>query len=193
MSEYFSNFPKILYDIEGTNQRNPSFTTAANLMIRQRFRDAIKDEITAFYPYFIQESERPDTLAFDVYGDIKYIWVILMINNIIDPYWQWPLDAKNFTKYIQNKYGSSGAAKTNVHHYEQIIRPRVERTGTSDPVEEVTVEVDYASYVAAGEGNRKIIYDYDYEVNKNEAKRQINLVQPVFVSTILDEARQTFR
>ena len=31
MSEYFSNFPKILYDIEGRNQRNPSFTTAANL------------------------------------------------------------------------------------------------------------------------------------------------------------------
>ena len=54
MSEYFSNFPKILYDIEGTNQRNPSFTTAANLMIRQRFRDAIVDEITAFYPYHIQ-------------------------------------------------------------------------------------------------------------------------------------------
>ena len=107
MSEYFSNFPKILYDIEGTNQRNPSFTTAANLMIRQRFRDAIVDEITAFYPYFIQESERPDTLAFDVYGDIKYIWVILMINNIIDPYWQWPLDAKNFTKYICQNDGKS--------------------------------------------------------------------------------------
>ena len=83
--------------------------------------------------------------------------------------------------------------KTNVHHYEQIIRPRVEATGTSDPIEEVTVEVDYASYVAAGEGNRKIVYDYDYELDKNEAKRQINLVQPVFVSTILDEARQTFR
>ena len=83
--------------------------------------------------------------------------------------------------------------KTNVHHYEQIIRPRVERTVTSDPVEEVTVEVDYASYIAAGEGNRKIVYDYDYELDKNEAKRQINLVQPVFVSTILDEARQTFR
>ena len=63
----------------------------------------------------------------------------------------------------------------------------------SDPVEEVTVQVDYASYVAAGEGNRKIVYDYDYELDKNEAKRQINLVQPVFVSTILDEARQTFR
>ena len=97
------------------------------------------------------------------------------------------------SKYIQNKYGSSGAAKTNVHHYEQIIRPRVERTGTSDPVEEVVVQVDYASYVAAGEGNRKIIYDYDYELDKNESRRKINLVQPVFVSSILDEARQTFR
>ena len=64
---------------------------------------------------------------------------------------------------------------------------------SADPIEEVTLEVDYASYQAAGEDNRKIIYDYDYELDKNEAKRQINLVQSVFVSTILDEARQTFR
>ena len=193
MSEYFSNFPKILYDIEGKNQRNPSYTTAANLMIRQRFRTAIKDDITSFYPYYIKESERPDVLCYDIYGSIKYIWVIFMINEIIDPFWQWPLDSKNFTKYIQNKYGSTSTAKTGIHHYEQIIRPRVERTGTSDPIEEVTIEVDYATYVVAGEDNRKIIYDYDYELDKNESRRKINLVQPVFVSSILDEARQTFR
>ena len=63
MSEYFSNFPKILYDIEGTNQRNPSYTTVINLMIRQKFRDAIKDDITIYYPYIIpEEVKRPDIL-----------------------------------------------------------------------------------------------------------------------------------
>ena len=72
-------------------------------------------------------------------------------------------------------------------------RVRVERTGTTDPIEEVTLEVDYASYQAAGEDNRKIIYDFDYEMTKNDDRRSINLIQPTFVAGILDEVRQTFR
>ena len=193
MSEYFSNFPKILYDIEGKNSIKPNYTTVINLMIRQKFREAIKEDITVYYPYYIEEGQRPDVLSFEIYGDTKYVWMVFMVNSIIDPYWQWPLDAKQFVKYIENKYGTAGAAKTNVHHYEQIIRPRVERTGTSDPIEEVTVEVDYASFQAAGEDNRKIIYDFDYEMTKNDDRRSINLIQPTFVAGILDEVRQTFR
>jgi len=193
MSEYFSNFPKILYDIEGKNKVRPNYSTVINIMIRQKFRDAIKEDITVYYPYYIEEGQRPDVLSFEIYGDTKYVWMIFMVNSIIDPYWQWPLDAKQFVKYIENKYGTAGAAKTNVHHYEQIIRHRVERTGTSDPIEEVTVEVDYASFQAAGEDNRKIIYDFDYEMTKNDDRRSINLIQPTFVAGILDEVRQTFR
>ena len=45
MSEYFSNFPRILYDINGTNSTSPEFSTAVNLLIRQNIRDAIVDDI----------------------------------------------------------------------------------------------------------------------------------------------------
>ena len=193
MSEYFSNFPKILYDIEGKNPIRPSYTTAINLMIRQKFRDAIKDDITLFYPYYIKESERADNLSYDTYGSTRFVWMILMVNNVLDPYWQWPLDAKNFSKYITNKFGAASTAQTAIHHYEKILRPRVEVTGTSDPIEEVTVEVDYDTFVAAGEGNRKIIYEFDYELKLNDDKRKINLIHPVYVSSILDEVRQIFR
>ena len=63
MSEYFSNFPKILYDIDGTSGRDPNYSTAVNMLIRQKFRDAIKDDITIYYPYVIQEEvKRPDIL-----------------------------------------------------------------------------------------------------------------------------------
>ena len=55
------------------------------------------------------------------------------------------------------------------------------------------MEVDYASFQAAGEDNRKIIYDFDYEMTKNDDRRSINLIQPTFVAGILDEVRQTFR
>jgi len=194
MSEYFSNFPRILYDIEGKNSTTPEHIVAVNLMIRQKFRDAIKEEISMYYPYVIpEEMSRPDVLAFNIYGDIKYTWTIFMVNNILDPYWEWPMDSKNFGMYLSNKYGSVDTSKITLHHYEQIIHSRTEVTGTADSIPERVVEIDYTTYRAVGEDNRKIVYAYEYEVDKNEANRSISLVDASYISGVLDETRQLFR
>ncbi len=194
MSEYFSNFPRILYDIEGKNSTTPEHIVAVNLMIRQKFRDAIKEEISMYYPYVIpEEMSRPDVLAFNIYGDVKYTWTIFMVNNILDPYWEWPMDSKNFGMYLSNKYGSVDTSKITLHHYEQIIHSRTEVTGTADSIPERVVEIDYTTYRAVGEDNRKIVYAYEYEVDKNEANRSISLVDASYISGVLDETRQIFR
>ena len=194
MSEYFSNFPRILYDIEGKNSTTPEHIVAVNLMIRQKFRDAIKEEISMYYPYVIpEEMSRPDVLAFNIYGDVKYTWTIFMVNNILDPYWEWPMDSKNFGMYLSNKYGSVDTSKITLHHYEQIIHSRTEVTGTADSIPERVVEIDYTTYRAVGGDNRKIVYAYEYEVDKNEANRSISLVDASYISGVLDETRQLFR
>ena len=194
MSEYFSNFPRILYDIEGKNSTTPEHIVAVNLMIRQKFRDAIKEEISMYYPYVIpEEMSRPDVLAFNIYGDIKYTWTIFMVNNILDPYWEWPMDSNNFGMYLSNKYGSVDTSKITLHHYEQIIHSRTEVTGTADSIPERVVEIDYTTYRAVGEDNRKIVYAYEYEVDKNEANRSISLIDASYISGVLDETRQIFR
>ena len=46
MSEYFSNFPRIQYDMDGTNPISPDYTIAINIMVRQKLRDAIEDDVT---------------------------------------------------------------------------------------------------------------------------------------------------
>ena len=194
MSEYFSNFPRILYDIEGKNSTTPEHIVAVNLMIRQKFRDAIKEEISMYYPYVIpEEMSRPDVLAFNIYGDVKYTWTIFMVNNILDPYWEWPMDSKNFGMYLSNKYGSVDTSKITLHHYEQIIHSRTEVTGTADSIPERVVEIDYTTYRALGGDNRKIVYAYEYEVDKNEANRSISLIDASYISGVLDETRQIFR
>ena len=194
MSEYFSNFPRILYDIEGKNSTTPEHIVAVNLMIRQKFRDAIKEEISMYYPYVIpEEMSRPDVLAFNIYGDVKYTWTIFMVNNILDPYWEWPMDSKNFGMYLSNKYGSVDTSKITLHHYEQIIHSRTEVTGTADSIPERVVEIDYTTYRAVGGDNRKIVYAYEYEVDKNEANRSISLIDASYISGVLDETRQIFR
>ena len=194
MSEYFSNFPKILYDIDGTSGRNPNYSTAVNMLIRQKFRDAIKDDITIYYPYVIpEEVKRPDILSYQIYGDVKFTWTIFLANQIFDPYWQWPMDTRTFESYLIGKYGSVEESKLKVEYYEKIWQERDEATGTSDPIPEQTVRIDYTTYLETNTDLRRIKYAYEYEQDKNESLRSIQLIQPVFISSVLDEARGLFR
>ena len=194
MSEYFSNFPKILYDIDGTSGRDPNYSTAVNMLIRQKFRDAIKDDITIYYPYVIpEEVKRPDILSYQIYGDVKFTWTIFLANQIFDPYWQWPMDTRTFESYLIGKYGSVEESKLKVEYYEKIWQERVEATGTSDPIPEQTVRIDYTTYLETNTDLRRIKYAYEYEQDKNESLRSIQIIQPVFISSVLDEARGLFR
>ena len=79
MSEYFSNFPRIQYDINGTNPISPDYTIAINLMVRQKIRDAIADDVTMYYPYIIDGDIRPDVLSHQIYGDIAYTLSLIHI------------------------------------------------------------------------------------------------------------------
>ena len=118
---------------------------------------------------------------------------VFYVNNILDPYWSWPLTEQQFTKYLNSKYGSVNSSKTTVHHYEKIQDVRVEATGTADPIPERTVEVDYTTYRTIGEDFRKIIYVYEYEQEKNEAKRSINLISGTYITSIMEQFRGMFR
>ena len=194
MSEYFSNFPKILYDIDGTNSTAPEFSTAINLLIRNKLREIVKGDISIYYPYVIpEEIRRPDVLSQNVYGDVSFTWTIFLVNNILDPLWQWPMDTRVFESYLTRKYGSVGAAKTTVHHYEYTWHERVEATGTSDPIPAQKLEVDYDTYLGVNEDFREVIYNFEYEETKNEANREISLIQPFYISQVIDEARGLFR
>ena len=164
------------------------------MLIRQKFRDAIKDDITIYYPYVIpEEVKRPDILSYQIYGDVKFTWTIFLANQIFDPYWQWPMDTRTFESYLIGKYGSVEESKLKVEYYEKIWQERVEATGTSDPIPEQTVRIDYTTYLETNTDLRRIKYAYEYEQDKNESLRSIQLIQPVFISSVLDEARGLFR
>ena len=193
MSEFFSNYPKIGYDITGTNNTNPDFTVAVNLMVRNKVRDAVEDDITVFYPYVVPEGMRPDVLAYQYYGDTQYTWSILLVNNIIDPYWEWPLSYKDLRGYIITKYGSIEQSQTTVHQYLKQARARVESSGTSDSIPVYNLEVDYETYSNTNIEERSIVYKYEYEQDLNEARREIELIDVNYIASIQDEVRRLFR
>ena len=185
MSEFFQHYPQISYDISGT--KPAKVKTVINLMEKAKLKGLVADDIVAYFPYSIMEGERPDHVSKKVYGNVKYTWLIFLINDITDPIYDWPLGTREFGAYVKNKYGSLASAKNSIHQYEQILRTRVEATGTTEAIPEARIIIDETTYDTLDTDVRNIKYCYDWEVDRNEAKRDIKLISRNFVADILTE------
>ena len=185
MSEFFQHYPQISYDISGT--KPAKLKTVINLMEKAKLKSTVQNDIVAYFPYSIMEGERPDHVSKKTYGNVKYTWLIFLINNITDPIYDWPLGTREFGAYVKNKYGSLATAKSSIHQYEQILRTRVEATGTTAAIPEARIIIDETTYDTLDTDVRNIKYCYDWEVDRNEAKRDIKLISRNFVADILTE------
>ena len=185
MSEFFQHYPQISYDVTGT--KPAKFKTAINAMVRAKLKNIVADDVVRYFGYSIPEAERPDITSYKIYGDVKFTWLIFLINDIHDPIYDWPLGSKEFVTFIKSKYGSITTAKNNIHHYEQILRDRVEATGTTDAIPQAKIEVDLTTYNALGSGEKDVVYSFNYEVDRNEDKRNIKLVDPIYAGSIFSE------
>ena len=191
MANYFRNLPRVGYDINGTGKN--SFLNVTNIMKRVKFKPSVLEDISNYYPYFVKEGERPDIIAHAQYGNIGYAYLIMLINDIQDPNFDWPLSSQIFEKFIINKYGSVTLAIAGIKHYYQIIRAEVARTEISERVPEVKFAVDETTYDALDSADRSTLTDYDYEVELNDAKREIRLINPDFVQDIDYQVKRSLK
>lgn len=105
--EYFRKFPLINY----------RGTTSVNILSRIDLNAGVAKYYEAFYEYVLDDNTNIQNLAFDYYDDVDYDWLIYLTNDIIDPYYDVPLDSTNFTKFIKKKYGSIEKAQLDIVSY----------------------------------------------------------------------------
>lgn len=104
---YFQELPNLQYISRFPDQSsNRDTVLGKNIYRRGKLREDILSVITAFNDYSIKEGERPDQLAERFYNDPELDWVLLIVNNIIDFYSEWPISNRNFYDYLIEKYGS---------------------------------------------------------------------------------------
>lgn len=108
MSEYFNKFPLINYNSE----------SAINLFARVTVREDLKLSPTVYLPLIIEEGERADMVAYDYYDNSTYSWLIYLANDIIDPYYDYPMTQGDFEAYLKKKYGSLETALNTTVFYQ---------------------------------------------------------------------------
>lgn len=97
---YFNFLPNTIYGIRGTNDK----IVVKNILARAKIMDAMKNFLSASAEYTIADEERPEHLAHRVYKRADYHWVILMFNEIHDPYFSWPLSTNELEKHMEKTY-----------------------------------------------------------------------------------------
>ena len=164
---YFQMFPDTLYDAKGDG----NYTVMKDILTRVKLVASKKENILNFDYYNVQDGETPEMIAYKYYDDVELHWTIFLANNIVDYYEDWPMSVQRFEEFVKEKYANPQA----IHHYE------ITQT-SGDTTETIDVGMNIVEYPSATP-----ISNYTYEDRLQEKKRQIRLIQPRFIPTIVEE------
>jgi len=170
---YFKNFPVIQY---GNN-------SVRNIILKAKLAKDLLDTFDNFYPYTIKDGQRITDVAYDYYGSIDYVWLIMAANEIVDPYYDWPLDQTAFDKFIEKKYGSVATAMNiaNANYYR------------NDDYSYWMTKTTYDNSSATERTGWVAVDNYTYELIKNEDKKRIRLLDRSLAIDISIEMERLFK
>ena len=187
MSNYFSYLPEVYVRTTSYRQNNVDpYSLAKNIFRRIKIREDLSDIIMGFSQYTIKNNQRPDQVAYDFYGDMQYDWVVLLCNNILNVYDEWPMTEDELERYIDSEYESPDS----VHHWvTQKIRDTKGRV-LIKPGMEVPENWAYTrpdGTVVGKADTVRPISVYDYESEKNNYKRNIYLLRKQYLGGFVEE------
>jgi len=107
---YFQKFPQTYYSLDD----RVSVQTVTNLLLRIVFTQELKDNLSVYDQYDVSDGETPEMVAYKVYGDSTLHWLVMHLNEVYDPRYDWLLETENFNNYVLSKYGDPNG----IHHYE---------------------------------------------------------------------------
>ena len=184
---YFRQLPNLDYPSLANDRTSAyDYNQVKNIFKRAVLREDIIDSYFQFEQYLIEGDDRPDNVASKVYGDANLDWVVLTTNNVINVRDEWPMSQNDLQNYLTNKYTT--AELSYVHHYETL--KIVDSSQKLIQPKGITVEEGHSiTFIDRGvsktESKIESITYLQHEINLNDKKREINVLQPRYVELYL--------
>ena len=189
---YFSQIPDFNYVDRNANARIGDYTRVKNLFRRIKLRENIFQNTTFFEKYQIKGDDRPDNVAYKIYGDSELDWLVLISNNIINIQTEWPMTQLTFDAFILDKYGTYQNLNA-VHHYETIEVKNSQGVVLVPAGLQVDAGSTYTYYEEFAQsfvstGNFTVpVTNYEYEERIEDAKRNIYILKSSYLPVVLDD------
>ena len=161
----------MVYDVKGNN----NYKLLPDILKRVKIRSGIASSRFVFDKYNVKEGEKPEDVAFKFYGDAQYHWVIMMINNITDRFYGWPMTQADFIDFLTDKYGAG--SEDSVHHYEL-----AQTSGVT-----TSIDNSHMLEVNSDESGATTITNREYEERQQDRLRQIRLLDEKYLTSFTEE------
>tara|TARA_Y100001937_G_C7081788_1_gene313359 strand:+ start:455 stop:1183 length:729 start_codon:yes stop_codon:yes gene_type:complete len=217
---YFRELPDLAYQSPLPHKNSSrDYLIIKNIFRRTKLFDYLKDNVSLLNKFTIGDGDRPDIIAEDLYGDPTLDYIIILVAGITNITHEWPLQDYKVYDYALEKYGSE-TAMNEIKYYKtleitddqnrQILPPELivdshfKINGTSnkfpsstrytlksltgnrqlDDKDEFTVLTDNIAYP---------VTNYDFEIEENEKKRDIDVLDRSFVQLFINDFRDIVR
>lgn len=162
---YFKNFGTLDYKEQ----------TARNILtavLPSRFN---VDRSYVYQNYRVADGETPESIAEKFYKDSELYWVLLVINAIVNPFLDWPMDSKQLEEFVLLKYDQQ---VNGIHHY---FDNRIGR---------ISDDVDSAAWAAMPPADLPYYIipktNLSWERELNDIRREIVVVNPRYVQQFVE-------
>lgn len=200
---YFRQLPSLEYVSRLPDSKIGDYIQVKNLFRRGIIRSDIFQNLSFFEKYKINGDDRPDNVAFKVYGDPTLDWVILITNNITNIQSEWPLPQTSFDDYLRKKYGTGLDTEekiyekiyNGIHHYETVEVKN--NSGVTVVPGGLEVPSNYGTGLSFYDANiqRQVplsnitvpVTNYQFEDKIENDKRNIYVLKPRYVGVIVED------
>tara|TARA_B100000212_G_scaffold262869_1_gene202575 strand:- start:31 stop:645 length:615 start_codon:yes stop_codon:yes gene_type:complete len=176
--------PELLYNIS-SKPLDPDFLLVKNIWRRAEILTEFKSQVTIFNEITVQDGERPEDVATAFYNNPFYNWTVLVANDIVDVYSQWPRSITQLQDFINQKYDNPQATK---HHV---------TTEVKDAKNNIIVEagkVVASNYqISYYNGSTTVtatpvvsVSNEQFEFEENAKKAQIQIIKPQIIEDFVE-------
>lgn len=165
---FFRKFNEIPYALDGYNK------DVTNILMAVLPRRLNVDETYVFQRHQVASGARPESIAYELYQQAQYHWTILVINDMVNPYLDWPMSDEEVELYTRKKYNNDVYG---LHHFYWLHNGKW------------LDEVDEAHYRALYPDLPEDVIpvtNLQYETDTNLEKRQILVINPRYINQFIE-------
>ena len=216
---YFRELPDIYYPSPLSNKiSSGDLIVVKNIFRRGKLYDYLSDNATLFNKYVIEDGDRPDTIAQELYGSSRYDFIIVLIAGITNITQQWPVQDYQVYDIALEKYKTETILNETLHFEtieikdssgHQILPPnlivdeefKIDGTSVRFGTNKFTLVSqsgniqldDKPEYSVKVDNIARPVSNLEYEIAENEKLRKIDVLREGYLQVFLNDLRDVTR
>jgi len=176
--------PELLYNFS-SKPLDPDFLFVKNIWRRAEILTEYKSQVTIFNEITVQDGERPEDVATAFYNNPFYNWTVLVANDIVDVYSQWPRSITQLQDFINQKYDNPQATK---HHVTTEVKDAKNNIIVeSGKVVASNYQVSYYNGTTTVTATPVVsVSNEQFEFEENAKKARIQIIKPQIIEDFVE-------